>query len=48
MKMETSQIFVLVYVDDLVIQGTKEDGVKWVKDKLSSLFKVTNLGEICY
>lgn len=46
--MERLQVVILVYVDDLVIVGSEEDGVKRVKDKLGSLFKLVNLGEMSY
>lgn len=40
------QVVILVYIDDLVILGSTEDGVKWVNNKLRPLFKLTDLGEI--
>lgn len=43
-KLEKSQVISLVYVDDLVILGSKQDGVRWVKDELRSLFDVIDLG----
>lgn len=47
-SMERFQVVILVYVDGLLLPGSKEDGVKWVKNKLGSLFKLMALGEVSY
>lgn len=46
MGMESFQVVVLVYVDGLVILLLKENGAKWVKDKVWSSFRLLELGEI--
>lgn len=35
----------LVYVDGLLMLGSNNDGEKWVRDKVKSLLKLTDLGE---
>lgn len=47
-SMERSQVVILVYDDDLVIIGFKENGVICVKDNLRSLFELNDLAEISY
>lgn len=45
-KTENVRIVILVYVDDLVILASTEYGVSLVKDKLRSLFNVTELEKV--
>jgi len=39
-------IFILVYVDDLVVAGEKRTGVKVVKRSVSAKFEVRGMGEV--
>lgn len=47
-KMMKYLVIILVYVESLVILGSREEGMKCVKDKQRSMFKLTDLRENVY
>ena len=41
-------IYLVVYIDDLLIVGPKKSEIQKIKDALSEQFQITNLGPYTY
>lgn len=48
LKIDTHEVIILVYVNDIVILGPEPNGVNWAKEVLKSLFKFTDFGKLEY
>ncbi len=45
---EDDKFIIAVYVDDMILAGSKTDAIERVKKKLSSKFDIKDLGELKY
>ena len=42
------QVYIYIYVDDFIITGNDDKGIKDIKGKLGKEFKISDLGELKY
>lgn len=45
-KCPEKDLFIILYVDDILLFGSNISGIKWIKEKLSDYFKMKDLGDV--